>query len=289
MSATALDRRTSSATSWPDRHWAVVTWSVLGYMALLGSTELVAVLLGPLQAAVCLAVMIVAFVNLTVLARLRETERTEGLWRLLAVASIPPVERLLILCMPPLRWGGLQEYVLWSVPLFLGLLVLLRTPLLAEVSHLRPRLVRTRPDGPALHRIAGQVLVAAAGGALGIAAGLAAEEQDRPIGELLQAAQPAWLGILMAVFAGCTQEFLYRAVVQPVATAVATWIGVVVTSVLISSGWLLWVGGTVAVPVVAASLLFGWAVHRTRALIGVLVGHGLFILALTLLWHRMLL
>lgn len=289
MSATALDGRSSSTRSWPDRHWATLTVAVLVYVGLLAAVEVVAVVVGPLQAAACLAGVVIALVNLTVLARLRETHLIEGLWRLLAIAAIPPVEQLLILCMPPLRWGGLQEYVLWTVPLVAGLLVLVRTPLLAEVAQLRPRLVRTRRGGYGLQGLAGQVLVAALGGVLGVIAALIPEQGDRSIAELLRAAQPAWLGILAAVFAGCSQEFLYRTVVQPVATGVATWIGLVVSSTMMSTGWLLWVGGVFAFPVVATSLLFGWVVHHTQALIGALVGHGLFILALTLLWQRMLL
>ena len=118
-----------------------------------------------------------------------------------------------------------------------------------------------------------------------------AEGGLRPIGKLLEAAQPAWLGIAMVVFTGCTQEFVYRAVVGPLAAAVAYWGGVLLTSLLMASTWIIWLGGGVrlAVPVIAASVLFGWGVHRWHALVGAIAGHGLFNLALALLWHRMLL
>jgi membrane protease YdiL (CAAX protease family) len=284
-----VDSFVSSATRRSYRRLSQLTTAVIGYLAAIAATEVVAVTVGPLQGATCLAVMFIALVNLTILARLREADSAGHVWRLLAVASIPPLERLLMLCMPPLRWGRLQEYVFWSVPLFVGVVVLLTTPLLSQVADARPRLIGIRRDGHRLSGLSGQLLVAAAGAALGVAAGLRAEGQLLPVGELLRAAQPAWLGIVMAVFAGCSQELLYRAVIQPVATAVGDWVGVVVSSLLMASAWLAWVGVGVAAPVIAASLLFGWAVRRWHALIGVLVGHGLFNLALALLWHRMLL
>jgi len=279
----------TSASPRSYRRLSQLTAGVVGYLAAMAATEIVAVAVGPLQGATCLALMFITLVNLTILARLREAASAGTVWRLLAVASIPPLERLLMLCMPPLRWGRLEEYVFWSVPLLVGAIVLFRTPLLAHVADSRPRLTRTPRGGYGLPGLSGQLLVALAGAALGVAAGLQAEGQLLPVGELLRAAQPAWLGIVMAVFAGCSQELVYRGVIQPVATAVGDWVGMIVSSLLMASAWLAWVGVGVAAPVVAASLLFGWAVRRWHTLVGVLVGHGLFNLALALLWHRMLL
>jgi membrane protease YdiL (CAAX protease family) len=284
-----VDLSVSSATSRSYLGLSQLTLGFVGYLAAMAATEVVAVQVGPLQAATILALMFVALVNLTILARVREATWPRDAWRLLAVAAIPPLERLLMLCMPPLRWGRLEEYVFWSVPLFIGVVVLLTTPLLANAPNLRPRLVRTRSGGYGLPGVAGQVLLALAGAALGMAAGLLAEGQPHPIGELLRAAEPAWLGIVMVVFAGCTQELLYRAVIQPVAAALGDWLGMIVSSSLMASAWLAWAGSGIAVPVIAASLLFGWAVRRWHALIGVLAGNGLFNLVLALLWHRMLL
>ena len=118
-----------------------------------------------------------------------------------------------------------------------------------------------------------------------------AERQLLPIGQLVDAAQPAWVGIAVIVFAGCTQEFVYRAVIGPVATAVGNWVGILLTSLLMALAWAGWLGVSigVALPIIASSLLFGWGVHRWHALIGVIAGHGLFNLALALLWHRVLL
>ena len=268
-----------------------LTVAIVGYLAAMTGAEVVTVKVGPLQGASCLALLFVVLVNLTILARLQEQAGWGDVWRLIAVASIPPLERLLMLCLPPLRWGRLQEYVFWSVPLFVGVVVLLGTPLLADLAPLRPRLMRTRSGGWGLLGGSGQVLVALAGAALGVAAGLRAQGGLRPVGELLQAAQPAWLGIVMVVFAGCVQELLYRAVVEPVAVAFWDWVGSLVSSLLMASAWLAWVGVEVgvAVPIIAASLLFGWVARRTGALVGVLAGHGLFNLAMALLWHRMML
>ncbi len=280
---------TPSATRWSDRRLSELTAGVIGYLAAMAAAEIVAVTVGPFQGATSYALIFITLVNLTILARVREADSAGRDWRLLAVAAIPPLERLLMLCMPPLRWGRLQEYVFWSIPLFVGVVVLLGTPLLAEVADLRPRLVRTLHGGYGLPGFTGQVLVAFAGAGLGVSAGLLAEGRLQPVGDLLRTSQAAWLGIVMFVFAGCTQELLYRGVIQPVATALGDWVGVVVSSMLMASAWLAWVGVVVAIPVVVVSLLFGFAVRRWHALIGVLVGHGLFNLALALLWHRVLL
>jgi hypothetical protein len=264
---------------------------VLAYLAAAAGAELVVRVVGPLLGAAYLGVMFVALVNLTMVARVEEAAWPANSWRLLAVATIPPLERLLMLCLPPLRWGELEEYVLWSVPLFIGAVVVLATPLLAGVPHLRPALFRTRGGGYGVAGVSGQLLLALAGAALGAVAGLTAEGGLVPIGKLVEAAQPAWLGIAMVVFTGCTQEFVYRAVVGPLAVAVANRAGVMLTSLLMASTWLAWLGGDVrlAAPVVTASVLFGWGVHRWHALAGAIAGHGLFNLALALLWHRMLL
>jgi membrane protease YdiL (CAAX protease family) len=280
----------SSTVSRPRRLPSLLVTSVIAYVAAIATAQTVAVTVGPLQGASCFALMFVALVNLTILAYLREADAAAGhVWRLLAVAAIPPLERLLMLCMPPLHWGQLEEYVFWSVPLVLGAMVLLRTPLLSQWRDLQPRLVHTRKGGYGLSGLTGQLLVAVAGGGLGLGAGLLAEGQLRPVGDLLQASEPAWFGIIVFVFAGCSQELVYRAVIQPAATAAGGWAGVVASSMLMASAWLAWVGVVVAVPVVAASLVFGWAVRRGNALIGVLAGRGLFSLALALLWHRVLL
>jgi hypothetical protein len=286
-----MDVSVFSTASHPRRLTSAgLTRGIVGYLAAAAGAELVTVRVGPLLGAAYLAVMFVVLVNLTMIARAAEAAWPANSWRLFAVATIPPLERLLMLCLPPLRWGELQEYVLWSVPLFIGAIVVLATPLLAGMQHVRPRLLRTG-SGYGVAGVSGQLLLAVAGAALGAIAGLVAEGGLLPIGTLLEAARPAWLGIAMVVFTGCTQEFVYRAVVGPVAAAVANRVGVLLTSLLMASTWILWLGGgiRVAVPVIAASVLFGWGVHRWHALIGAIAGHGLFNLALALLWHRVLL
>lgn len=271
--------------------WSQLQKSVIGYLAALVIAEVLVRQVSQLLAAACLAVTFVALVNLTILAHMRESAWPVDAWRLLAVAAIPPLERLLMICMPPLRWGPVQEFVLWSVPLFVGAVVVMRTPLLASVRDRRPHVFRTTRGGYGLAGWSGQALLAVVGAALGAVAGILAEGQLRPIGQLLAAAQPAWLAIIMVAFAGIVQELVYRAVVDPVATAVGARVGILLSTLLMASAWLLWLGAgiAVAVPITAASLLFGWAVHRSRALIGALAGHGLFNLALALLWLRMLL
>jgi membrane protease YdiL (CAAX protease family) len=280
-----------SATSRPDPLTSSgLKRGVVGYLTAVVATELITHE-SPLLGAASLSVFFVSLVNLTILARVREATWPEHAWRLLAIATIPPLERLLMLCLPPLRWGQLQEYVFWSVPLLIGAVVLLATPLLATVPDFRPNLIRTRHGGYGLAGVSGQVLLALAGAALGALAGVLAEGKLGPIGQLVEAAQPAWVGIAVIVFAGCTQEFVYRAVIGPLATAVGNWVGILLSSLLMALAWVGWlgVGVRVALPIIASSLLFGWGVHRWRALTGVIAGHGLFNLALALLWHRVLL
>jgi membrane protease YdiL (CAAX protease family) len=272
--------------------WSQLRNGVIAYLAALVVAEGLALRVSQLLGAVCLAATFAVLVNLTILAQLRESAWPADAWRVLAVAAIPPLERLFMICLPPLRWWGpVQEYVLWSVPLLVGAVVVMRTPLLDSVRDLRPRLIRTARSGYGLAGWSGQTLLALVGAALGVAAGILAEGRLQPVGQLLEAARPAWLGIVVVAFAGTVQELVYRAVVDPVATAVGVRVGILLSSLLMASAWFMWLGArvAVAVPIVAASLLFGWTVHRSRVLIGALAGHGLFNLALALLWHRMLL
>jgi Type II CAAX prenyl endopeptidase Rce1-like len=276
----------------PRTTWSQLRNGVMWYLAALGVAEFLALRVSQLLGAACLAATFAVLLNLTILALTRESAWPADAWRVLAVAAIPPLERLLMICLPPLRWWGpVQEYVLWSVPLLVGAVVVMRTPLLGSVRDFRPHLVRTAHGGYGLAGWSGQALLAVVGAALGAVAGILAEGRLRPVGQLLDAAQPAWLGIVVVAFAGGVQELVYRAVVDPVATAVGARVGILLSSLLMASAWFMWVGAGigVAVPVVAASVLFGWAVHRSGALIGALAGHALFNLALALLWNRMLL
>ena len=85
--------------------------------------------------------------------------------------------------------------------------------------------------------------------------------------------------------------FTYVALTLIVFLWVVPTLGILLTSLLMALAWAGWLGVSigVALPIIASSLLFGWGVHRWHALIGVIAGHGLFNLALALLWHRVLL
>jgi hypothetical protein len=236
---------------------------------------------------VCYSLLFIALVNLVLLARLGAADDADLRWRLLAVAAVPPLERLLTLCMPPLRWEGVQASVLWGVPIFIGVLVLLASPLLAGLDDTRARLMPAGP-GSTITALTGQACVALVGAGLGAGAGLLAAAHFQPVGELLRLSEPEWFAIVLFVFVGCVQELLYRGVIQPVATAAAGLPGAFGTCALMAYVWLAWVGGVVAAPVIATTLVFGWVVYRTRCLVGVIVGRGLFSFTLALLWQQVL-
>jgi hypothetical protein len=282
--------RPSTSTSTSTSHIRVSRLVAGGttYIAVLATAEVLVRTVGPLPGAACFAVMLIALVNLAVLARVREADSSGFAWRVFAVATIPPLERLLVLCMPPISWGRLQDLMVWTVPFFVGVIAILRSPTVTDLGGARPRLARTLRGGYGIAGLMGQVLVAIGGLGLGVWAGALAEGRLRPIADLSRLSAPEWCGIAVLVFAGCTQELAYRAIVQPVATSMGGWVGVVGTSLLMAYVWLAWIGVVVAMPVIVASLLFGWAVRRWQALVGVVVGHGLFNLALALLWLRVL-
>jgi hypothetical protein len=202
-----------------------------------------------------------------------------------AIAAIPVLDRLLVLCMPPLDWRGLQVSVLWGLPLFAAALVfgwVLRPP--SSASPPSPT-GGTRILALASRRsLAVDIVVPVLALGLGVVGALLSRDADETV-------DLSPLPVIVAlVLASCAQEWLYRRVVQPVAVAIAgSMVGLLATSALAAFTWvaalavIVPMGVALVVAVVAAALLFGLATLRGRLGLGAVLGRGLFTLAVALL------
>jgi hypothetical protein len=208
----------------------------------------------------------------------------EVLWRVAAVGAVPPLERLLQLSLPPLRLSAASAEVLWALPALAALPALLWSPLMGDEGVDPRRLFRVRRLG--LDGYGGQLVVALAGGCLGVAAGVL----GRPgaVSRPGAWASQHWVAAGSLVLAGCVQELLYRWVVQPVVSTVGRWTGAAAASGLLAFVWVCWIGAATAVPVVLFALGSGFAVARWGSAAGALIGRALFMTALAVLWPGLL-
>ena len=88
--------------------------------------------------------------------------------------------------------------------------------------------------------------------------------------------QTAWLpALIIALSTGFVEEFIFRGVLQKVSVEMFGGWGIVYVSFLFAIlhiGFLSWVD---VVLVFAIALFFGWIVHRTRSIFGVVLCHGI--------------
>jgi hypothetical protein len=88
--------------------------------------------------------------------------------------------------------------------------------------------------------------------------------------------QAAWLpALILALSTGFVEELIFRGILQKVSVDLFGIWGIVYTSILFAIlhiGFLSWVD---IVFVFAIALFFGWIVHKTRSLLGVILCHGI--------------
>lgn len=131
-----------------------------------------------------------------------------------------------------------------------------------------------------------QASVAMSGVPLGLAAFLIARPEPlvdgSPVGRFLLAA------LIVAVCTGFAEELLFRGVCQRGLAGVFGQFAYVWSSLLFAIAYLGVRPGDYAVFVVAAGLLFGFVVARTRSLLGVALAHALMNVGLLLVWPLLL-
>jgi membrane protease YdiL (CAAX protease family) len=227
-----------------------------GYLLALAAAEGITSLVDPLAGLVIYAGLLIAlFFYLAV-----QWERPQQRY-LLGLAMVPLV-RLVSLTLPLHRTPEIYWYAIIGIPLAASAVLIARN---LDMSR--------RDVGLALSGIALQFPVALSG----LVTGYLYFQWFRPT-PLVESLVPrdVWLPILIVfLFSGLVEEFVYRGVVQ---SSLAKATGASAILVVAALYALLQVGNESALLIVfafAVALFYGWVAYRTRSIAGVAVAHGI--------------
>jgi hypothetical protein len=241
----------------------------------LGGAEAVYRVAGPFWGAVCFAVVFLAMVQLAVRVAARRASGGEPA-ALLAVASLVPLDRLLVVSAPIVPSLRLYPNALWVVPMGLTSVYAYRA---RWIPGTRPWLLRL--PGPGWPPLAIQAGVALTGAGLGVLAAYAIPYSGPQV--LIYADADKWLGAALFGLAGGVEELAWRGVLQRIAADAAGPMGVAACFVASAYVSVAWMGLSAAVPVIVLSGLTSVVVYRTPCLTGAVTGHFLLNLLLVML------
>jgi len=240
--------------------------AVFALAGTLGGAEAVDHFAGTFWGTIFFAAIFFAIIHLAVLLDRRGAVGDERA-ALLAVASLIPLERLLVLSVPALPFLRLYPSALWVLPMILVSAYAYRAQWIARG---RPRLLGSSGDRR-WTSLAIQIGIVAAGGALGLAAAYTIPYTGSHV---LIYPDPAKLsGAVLFALAGGAEELAWRGVLQPLAADMAGYAGII--ACFLASAYLAvaWMGLEAALPVIMLSGLTSIAVYRTRDLTGSLAAH----------------
>ncbi|HEY5988417.1 MAG TPA: CPBP family glutamic-type intramembrane protease [Streptosporangiaceae bacterium] len=245
------------------------------FAAALGAAEATVHLAGPFWGAIGFAVVFLATVHLAILVGTRRPAERQ-LMALVAVASLVPLERLLVLSVPTLPALRLYPNALWVVPMSLASAYAYGASWIPG-----PRTPLVRPPIPGRRPLALQAAVAAAGAGLGALAAFTIPYSGPQVLVYPDAAK--WIGAALFTLAGVAEELAWRGVLQRFAADAFGQIGIAFCFVASAYLAVAWMGPSTAAPVIVLSGLSSVVVYRTRCLSGAVTGHFLLNLLLVLL------
>jgi membrane protease YdiL (CAAX protease family) len=243
------------------------------FAAALGGCEAAYRLAGALWGAVCFAALFLALVQVAALVGRRKGTRRE-LAALVIVASMVPLDRLLVLSVPTVSYLRLYPNALWVVPMGLTAVYAYRSRWLPGAC---PKLL----PSPGWAPLAGQAAMVAAGAELGVFAASALPHASPHV--LLHQDTAKWAGAALFALAGAVEELAWRGTLQRVAADAAGPLGAVACFAASAYVAVAWMGPGPAAPVIVFSGLATVVVYRTRCLGGAMAGHALLNLLLVML------
>jgi membrane protease YdiL (CAAX protease family) len=182
--------------------------------------------------------------------------------RLVLALSLIPLVRIISLSMPLADIPQIWWYPIIYLPLMVAAIVVMR------LLDYKPIDIGVRFGFVPL-----QLMIGLAGLGLGILEYIILTPEPL-IPELTL--QTAWLPALILVLStGLVEEFIFRGVLQKVSVEMFGGWGIVYVSLLFAIlhiGFLSWID---IIFVFAIALFFGWIVHKTRSLLGVILCHGI--------------
>ena len=238
---------------------------VPAYMAVIAGAEAIGAFIGVVPGALCQAVLTLALLSHYALMHQAPYRR------ILPVLALAPLLRLLSLAMPIRHLPQIYWHALVGIPLLIGV------ALTARLLH------RSKASlGLCLPSWRSQMLIASSGLPLSIAAFLLLRPQP-------SVARSDWREIaigslILLIFTGFTEELLFRGMLQQVANETLGRAGVVCSSIMfavvyigsLSLGYTLFIG--------LVGLFFGWCVHRTGSIWGVILAHSILSIGMMLVW-----
>lgn len=182
--------------------------------------------------------------------------------KLLLALSLGPLTRIVSLSLPLTQIPSIYWYLIIYPILFLAAWITMR--------HINFTL---RMIGLTVQRPYLQLLVASSGFAFGIIEYLILRPEPL-ISEL------TWGGVLFSVFimvagTGFVEEFIFRGVAQRAALEVLGRWGIIYIAFIFAVLHLIHQSPVDIVFVFAVALFFGWVVHKTGSLMGVILSHGI--------------
>jgi len=237
----------------------------LMYLIGIASAELITVLIDPMGG------MIIHLVLLVLLILSSAMDSNQPSHRLFLAMTLVPLTRIVGLSMSLPLFSEIYWYLLTSIPLLVGILVIIR------ILNLQPRDI-----GLTLRRIPIQGLIALAGFSLGGIAYLILRPE--PLIPTLGWPDIVAPSLILLIATGFVDEVAFRGVMQNVSIqALGRW-GWVYIAVLYS---MLQIGELSALHwlfVLLVALIFGWLVKRTGSILGVSLAHGLLNIGLFLIF-----
>jgi uncharacterized protein len=235
------------------------------YIAAVAIAEALGVFLGAVPSAASHAVLILVLLGHSILMD-RAPSR-----HILLVLALAPLLRLLSLTIPIKEVPQIYWYAMIGTPVLVAVA--------ATARHLDlpwSRLGLHRAPWPP------QILIACSGLPLSLAAFLIL--QPKPL-----APQPGWYGIvigsiILLIFAGFTEEILFRGLLQQVITEIFGRAGLVYSSTLFA---IMYIGSLSLRYVLFIGLLglfFSWCVSRTGSIWGVVLAHSFINIGMAFLW-----
>ncbi|MGZ3675771.1 MAG: CPBP family glutamic-type intramembrane protease [Ktedonobacterales bacterium] len=239
---------------------------VLASAATLGGAEAIYRLSGAFWGAVGFAAIALVMVQLAVLAGIRGAVHSH-MPALLAVASLVPLTRLLMLGVPAVSFLRLNPNALWVLPLIIASVYAYRAH---WIPGARPHVLHLpSPGWPSLEI---QAAVVAVGALLGVLGAYIVPYAGPHVLSHQDAAK--WTGAVLFALAGAAEELAWRGILQGLMADVAGCMGVMACFVLSAYVTVAWMGWNSVAPVIL-SVVTTVVVCRTRFVTGSVTAHSL--------------
>ena len=228
----------------------------LAYLLAITIAEIITITNEPVWGVVCHIIILAAVTLHSALSR-RQAQQ-----QLLLSLVLVPLVRIISLAIPLVNIPKIWWYPIIYAPL------LVATIMVVHVLGLRASQV-----GLKFRLLPVQLVVALSGIAFGVVEYLILKPEPLVI-ELTW--QGIWLpALILLVFTGFVEEFIFRGVLQHTAQGVFGSWGILYVSLIFAIlhiGFLSWIDG---IFVFAVALFFGWIVKKTGSLLGVTLSHGI--------------